>query len=205
LPLPSGADGATLAGNKELAMPRPLPILLALLLPAAAWAHAGIGAHGAPFASGFLHPLLGPDHLLAIVAVGILAATTGGRAARAYPASFMAAMILGGLFGFEGAGLPVVEPTILASLVVLGAAIAFALRPPLPLACGTIALFGLAHGHAHGLEAPALGGPLYALGFVAATAALHGLGLAAGMLGRPAAVRALGAITGLAGLALIVG
>lgn len=188
-------------------MPRTLLALAALLLPGAALAHTGVGAHGAPFVSGLLHPLLGPDHLLTMVVVGIFAAMTGGRARWAYPVSFVATMIVGGFLGFAGSELPVVEPTILASAIVLGLAIAFALRPPLALACAVIAIFGAAHGYAHGLEGPALGGLRYAAGFVIATSALHGaglgLGFAAGALGRPAPVRALGALTAVAGLVLV--
>lgn len=189
-------------------MRRILPALL-LLAPTAALAHTGAGAHGAPFASGLLHPLLGADHLLAMLAVGFLAATTGGHARWAYPASFVGAMILGGALGFGGAALPVVEPAILASVIVLGAAVALALRPPLPVACGVVALFGMAHGYAHGLEAPALGGLSYAAGFIVATAALHatglGLGLAAATRGGPAVARVLGGLTVLAGFALVAG
>ena len=188
-------------------MRRSLTVLM-LLAPTAAFAHTGIGAHGAPFASGLMHPLLGPDHLLAMIAVGLLAAMTRGRALWAYPASFVAAMVAGGILGFEGAALPVVEPTILASVVVLGAAIAFAMRPPLLVACAAIALFGLAHGYAHGLEAPGLGGLAYAAGFVISTAALHGLGLgiglAAGRDARPGLTRALGGLACVAGLLLIL-
>lgn len=189
-------------------MRRILPALL-LLAPTAALAHTGIGAHGMPFASGVVHPFLGADHLLTMVAVGFLAAMTGGRARWAYPASFVGAMILGGALGFEGAGLPVIEPTILASIVLLGAAIAFAIRPPLALACGVIALFGMAHGYAHGLEGPELGGLAYATGFVASTVTLHliglGLGFTAASLQRPAMARALGGLTALAGIWLAVG
>jgi urease accessory protein len=189
---------------------RVLATLLAFALPAAAFAHTGIAAHAhSPLGAGFLHPFLGADHLLTMVAVGLFAAMTGGRARWAYPASFLAAMVAGGLLGFEGAALPVVEPAILASVVVLGAAVAFALRPPLTLACGVIALFGLAHGYAHGLEAPALGGLAYAAGFVAATSLLHGAGLvlgaAAGSAGHPAVARGLGAVACLGGLALVLG
>lgn len=187
---------------------RPI-LLLPLLIPVPALAHTGIGAHGSPFVSGLLHPVLGADHLLTMVAVGLFAAMTGGRARWAYPVSFVAAMVVGGLLGFEGAELPAVEPTILASIVVLGAAIAFALRPPVPLACAVIAVFGLAHGYAHGLEGPELSGLPYAAGFVIATSALHlvglGLGYLAGSLGRPAVARALGGLAGLAGIALVLG
>ena len=189
-------------------MRRLLPLAL-LLAPTAALAHTGIGAHGSPLASGLLHPLLGPDHLLAMIAVGLFAAMTGGRAVWSFPASFVGAMLLGGLLGFEGAALPVVEPAILASVVVLGAAIAFALRPPLTLACASIALFGAAHGYAHGLQAPGLGGLAYAAGFVISTAALHGVGLAlgfaAGSRQRPALARAMGGLTCLAGAVLAFG
>lgn len=189
---------------------RALPLSATLiLLPAAAMAHTGHGAHGAPFLSGLAHPVLGPDHLLTMIAVGLFAAMAGGRAVWACPVTFLAAMIAGGLLGFDGAALPVVEPTILASVVILGLAVAFALRPPLPVACAAIAAFGLAHGYAHGLEGPALGGLSYALGFGLATAALHGLGLALGFgaaaASRPGVTRALGGLTCAAGLALIFG
>ncbi|MFO1140956.1 MAG: HupE/UreJ family protein [Amaricoccus sp.] len=182
---------------------------LPLLLPTAAFAHTGIGPHThSAFGSGFLHPMLGADHMLTMVAVGLFAAMTGSRARWAYPCSFVGAMIVGGFLGFEGAALPVIEPTILASVVVLGAAIAFALRPPLALACGVIAVFGMAHGYAHGLEAPGLGGLPYAAGFVVATSMLHGVGLGLGFgvgsLGRPALARAMGALACLGGVALIL-
>lgn len=190
--------------------PLALPLaLFAVLLPAAAFAHTGIGAHGAPFVSGLAHPVLGADHMLAMVAIGLFAALTGGRATWAYPATFLAAMLAGGLLGFAGVPVPLVEPAILASVVVLGAAVAFALRLPPSVACPAIAVFGLAHGFAHGLEGPELGGAAYAAGFVVSTAALHGLGLALGFaaarVGQPAVTRALGGLTGLAGVALILG
>jgi hypothetical protein len=85
---------------------------------------------------GDLWALVNPLRTIYGWAEKLFAAMTGGRARWAYPASFVGAMVMGGMLGFGGAALPVVEPTILASIVVLGAAIAFALRPPLPLACG---------------------------------------------------------------------
>ncbi|MBP7001269.1 HupE/UreJ family protein [Amaricoccus sp.] len=190
-------------------MRRLLPaLLLSALLPAAAFAHAGAGAHGAPFVSGLLHPLLGADHLLAMVAVGLLAGLAGARAVWAWPASFVGAMILGGALGYRGVPLPLVEPAILASVVVLGVAVALALRPPLGVACAVIGLFGVAHGYAHGLEGPALGGMAYGAGFVGATAALHLAGVAVGLgagARLPVVARALGAATAAAGLALAFG
>ena len=179
---------------------RALPLALILLLaPHVALAHPG--HDGAGFAAGLSHPLFGPDHLLAMVAVGLWAALTGGRAVWAWPAAFVAAMLAGGLAGAGGAALPVVEPAILASVVILGAAAALVLRVPVWAALPVLALFGLAHGHAHGVEGP--GGWDYALGFVLATLALHGAGIAAARLGAWPA-RALGGGVALAGVVLAV-
>jgi urease accessory protein len=177
-----------------------LPVtLIALLLPATALAHTGRD-HGGGFASGLSHPLLGPDHLLAMIAVGLWAGLWGGRALIAYPVTFLAAMLAGGLIGVGGAELPVVEPAILASVIVLGALVALAFRVPMAVSVAGLALFGLAHGYAHGVEGPGSTG--YALGFVIATAALHGLGIALARLGIPA-TRALGGAVAVAGVALV--
>ncbi len=162
-------------------------LLAFLLLPAAALAHPGPHAHahdgGWGFVAGLAHPLGGADHLLAMVAVGLWAGALGGRALFALPVAFVALMAAGGIFGSAGAALPDVEPMILASVILLGAAVALALRPPLAVAVALVALFGFAHGFAHGAEGPAGGFALYAAGFVLATAALHalGIGLVAGL------------------------
>lgn len=179
---------------------RPLPLAILLLIaPLPALAHTGHGGGG--FAQGVAHPLLGPDHLLAMVAVGLWAGTLGGRAAWALPLAFLGAMLAGGVWGAGDAGLPAVEPAILASVIILGAAAALLLRVPLWAAVPVVALMGLAHGHAHGAEGP--GGADYALGFLLATAALHALGLGLARLG-PLPVRVLGGGVALAGLALVV-
>lgn len=180
---------------------RAFPLAMMLLLaPLPVLAHPGHD-DGSGFLSGLSHPVFGPDHLLAMVAVGLWAALAGGRAVWAYPAAFVAAMLAGGLMGAGGAELPVVEPMILASVIIVGAAAGLALRVPLALSVPVLALFGLAHGYAHGLEGP--GGAEYALGFVVATLALHGVGMAAVRLGTVPA-RVLGGGVALAGLALAV-
>lgn len=180
-----------------------------LLLPATALAHPGHGPHG--FASGFGHPLLGWDHLLAMVAVGIWAGQRGGRALWLLPTTFVATMAFGGALGVAGVGLPGVEAGILASVLVLGTLIAVAVRVPLAAAGALVAAFALFHGHAHGTEmAPDLSGAAYGLGFCAATALLHGAGVAVPvalqrLVGerRIEWVRLTGAGIGLAGLALV--
>jgi urease accessory protein len=180
---------------------RALPLaLMILLLPAVALAHTGHG-EASGFAAGLAHPVLGPDHLLAMVAVGLWAALTGGRALWAWPAAFVGAMLVGGLAGAGAGALPVVEPLILASVIIIGAAAALALRVSPWAALPALALFGAAHGHAHGVEGP--GGADYALGFVIATLALHGAGIALARLGQTGA-RVLGGGVALAGVVLAV-
>lgn len=158
--------------------PRPLcaAFVLLALFPVAAFAHAG-GPGASTFAAGLAHPLGGADHVLAMVAVGLWAGLAAGRALWAMPASFVAAMLGGGVLGAAGLALPGVEPLILASVIVTGAAAALAIRPPLPLALAVLAVFGAAHGAAHGAEAPGAGFQGYAAGFVLATLALHLAGL----------------------------
>lgn len=167
-------------------------------LPSLALAHPGHGDE-AHFLSGLTHPLLGVDHLLAMVAVGLWAALAGGRAMLVLPLAFLAAMLAGGLAGAGAQELPVMEPMILASVIVLGAAVALALSLPLWVSAALVAVFGAAHGFAHGVEGP--GGAEYAAGFLIATAALHGLGLALGRFG-PMALRLAGGVVALGGVAL---
>src|SRR5690349_3515245 len=96
-----------------------LTIALALGLSDPAWAHSGAGvAEG--FASGFAHPLLGWDHVIAMVAVGLWCAVLGRTAAWVLPIVFPLVMSLGGALGLEGVPLPGVEIGIALSAIVLG-------------------------------------------------------------------------------------
>jgi len=192
----------------------PLLSLGALLLTAApALAHPGHD-HVLSLQAGFLHPLNGIDHILAMVAVGIFAASLGGRALWMVPASFVGTMLLGGLLGYLGLPLPMVEPAIGVSVVAMGLLIVSGISLPTLAAMGLVALFAVFHGYAHGQEGLGLGTAFlpYALGFVAATASLHaagiGLSLALDRLGRGQALlskRALGALGVVAGLSLLFG
>lgn len=186
-----------------------LPALGVALLPSFALAHPGLEhVHGAT--AGFAHPFSGLDHLLAMVGVGLWASQLGGRAIWALPLGFMAALALGGVLGMIGAPLPLVEPGVLGSLVVIGSAVALAWRVGTAAGFGLVAAFALFHGYAHGVEMPA-GTPAlgYAAGFLVATGLLHaagvGMGLAAGALGRPALTRGAGAVIAAAGVALMLG
>lgn len=178
---------------------RALPLAISFLLaPTLALAHPHHD-HAGGFGDGLAHPLLGLDHLLAMVAVGLWAALAGGRALWALPLTFLAAMAAAGLAGVGGAEIDAVEHVILASVILLGAAVALMWKAPLALALPLVALFGAAHGWAHGVEGP--GGLDYAAGFLIATAALHGLGVAMARLG-PLALRLTGGAVVLGGAAL---
>lgn len=176
--------------------------LSAALLPALALAHPHHDhASGGGFAAGLSHPLLGPDHVLAMVAVGLWAALAGGRALWAGPLVFLGAMLLAGLIGVGQPEFALAEHVIIASVIITGLAVALAMPLPLAPALALVAVFGAAHGYAHGVEGP--GGLGYAAGFVLATAALHGLGIGLARLG-PVAVRVIGGGVALGGAALAV-
>ena len=184
-----------------------LILAAAALTPTAALAHPGHEVFG--FGAGVMHPLTGTDHLLAMLGVGLLAAVAGGRALWAAPLTFVGAMLAGGAFGAGQGMLAGVEPMILASIILLGAAVALAARMPLMLMLPMLALFGAAHGVAHGAEGADMGVGLaeYAAGFALATAALHGAGLVLGAgLARVGtlAPRLMGGSMMAAGLALAV-
>ena len=183
-------------------MPYPLrQILLTVALLAVvplASAHEGGGIVGG-FTSGFLHPLLGWDHVVAMVAVGLWGAFLGMPALWVLPVVFPLVMAFGGALGVLGVPLPGVEIGIALSAMVLGVMVAGAFRPPLWCAAVVIAAFAIFHGHAHGTELPQAVSPLaYSLGFVIATGLLHLGGIAFGLLTRwsagRAAVRAAGAL-----------
>jgi urease accessory protein len=174
------------------------------MLPASAFAHPGHDAGG--FFAGLSHPMGGPDHILAMVTVGLWAVQSGPRALWAMPATFVAAMLAGATLGLSD-GIGGTEQVILASIIVLGAASALALRLPQAVALPLVALFGAAHGMAHGAEADA-GQALFIVGFTVATLTLHVAGIAAGcaLLARrsPNALRALGGATVAAGALMML-
>ncbi|MFO1207040.1 MAG: HupE/UreJ family protein [Burkholderiales bacterium] len=189
-------------------MPSPR-LSLALIAPLAAlsapaFAHVQTG-QAAGFLTGFLHPLSGLDHVLAMVAVGLWGAQLGAPAIWLLPITFPIVMACGGFLGLLGVPLPGVEVGIAASAILLGAAVMTERRPPLFAAAALVGFFAIFHGHAHGTELPpGESGLLYSLGFVVATGCLHAIGIAIGAVHRwPAgrvALRIAGGGVGLAGM-----
>ncbi len=177
--------------------------LLIVLLPSTAFAHTGVGATN-DIAHGLLHPLTGIDHILAMIAMGIIAAHLGGKALWLVPASFVAAMALGGAAGVANIPIPFVETGIAVSVIALGLVMAFEVRLPLVAAMALTAFSAIFHGHAHGAELPDnASGLAYGTGFMIATASLHAVGIGIGFLIGGIAERG-GKILSLSGCAMAV-
>lgn len=183
-------------------------LITALSFTGLAFAHTGEGAVGG-FISGLLHPVLGPDHVIAMVAVGLWGAFLGMPATWLLPVVFPLVMAFGGILGILGVPVPAVEIGIAASAIALGALVAFAARPPIWIAAIIVGIFAIFHGHAHGTELPEAANALaYSLGFVLATGILHATGIAFGLLTKwPAgrvAVRSGGVIISILGCVFLV-
>jgi len=181
-----------------------------LLTPAMALAHTGHG-DAAGFIHGMAHPMSGIDHVLAMIAVGLLAARMGGRALLLLPLTFISIMAGAAVLGMIGFDLPFFEIGIAASLVVLGLAVAFPSRLSSLMGAGLIAVFAVFHGYAHGAEMPAdVSGLAYGAGFLVGTALLIGLGAGsarlAGLMGDRIGHRTVqmgGGVIGLYGLMIL--
>jgi urease accessory protein len=187
-----------------------LRLLLAAALslaPAAALAHASEGVAGG-FTGGFLHPLLGLDHVAAMVAVGLWGAFLGAPAIYLLPIVFPLVMAFGGILGILGVPLPGMEAGIALSAAVLGLMVALAARPPLWVAAVLVGAFAIFHGYAHGAEVPdGADAAAFFTGFVIATGLLHLCGIAFGLLANSprgrVAVRLAGSAIMLAGIVFL--
>lgn len=167
---------------RSIKMFQPLMWLALLLMGSYAEAHTGPGAHTG-MGGGWLHPLSGLDHLLAMLAIGAWSCQMGGRAIWIVPSAFVGSMILGGLLGFQQVNLPGVELGITLSVVLLGLAIGLERTFSIVIAALAVGIFGLFHGYAHGYEMPVMDNKLtYTLGFVATTVTLHVVGAVTALL-----------------------
>ena len=159
----------------------PLALLQLAVFATPVLAHSSVDIGGG-FAAGLMHPVLGWDHVAAMVAVGLWGAFLGN---------------------------PAVEIGIAVSALVLGILILLAVRLPLWLAGTIVGAFAIFHGHAHGTELPHAASPLaYSLGFVISTGLLHLAGIAFGLLtashlGRQL-VRGLGGVIAAAGTLFLI-
>ena len=155
---------------------------IAAVVSTPALAHTGLDMTSG-LAAGIGHPVGGLDHVLAMIAVGILAAQMSSQSEKRHvlwtvPATFVGLMALGGVLGMVGVAVPFVEQGIVGSVIILGAVIAWGRLLPQSVAMGLVGILAVFHGHAHGTEMPmSASGLQYALGFMSATAVLHALGV----------------------------
>lgn len=194
--------------NNSTSLKRAAAIAMALLLSAffavSASAHGG-GDIAGGFSGGFGHPLFGPDHVAAMVAVGLWGAVLGPPAIWLLPVAFPLVMTFGGVLGIAAVPMPRVEVGIAISAIVLGLMVALAVRAPLAIAVAAVSAFAIFHGHAHGAELPPGADTIaFSAGFVMATGLLHLCGISLGLATRwPAgrvAVRLAGAAIAGAGV-----
>ena len=185
-------------------------VIFFVFAPAAALAHPGHDGAGG-LLHGFVHPLTGIDHVLAMIAVGVLAAGYGSRALWLVPMSFLVAMAAAGVIGMAGIPVQIVEAGIGLSVVVLGLMIAFQFKPPTLVATVVVGFFALFHGYAHGSEMPnGLAGLSLAAGFLIATALLLGAGVGIGLIVQRRTLsrrlfQAGGGVIALVGVAVLAG
>lgn len=187
-----------------------LAFIIAICASGMAQAHTTEGVAGG-LESGILHPIMGLDHLVAMIAVGLWGAQLGRPLIYALPVAFPLMMVVGGLLGVADLGLPAAEVGIAASAVVLGLLITLALRLRTALAVAIVAAFAIFHGYAHGQELPEAASPIsYGIGFVISSGLLHAAGIVIGLLNdwKPAGpwlVRGCGGIVALVGFYYLAG
>lgn len=145
-------------------------------LPNVAQAH--ITNSTGSFSSGLTHPVVGLDHMAAMVAVGIIGARIGRHAVWKLPTTFVGSMIVGALLGMLKVPVPLVEGMITASVLVLGIFIFSFKTIPEKMILAAVAFFALFHGHAHGSEMAMT--PRFVIGFVLSTSFLHVTGILIG-------------------------
>lgn len=187
-------------------------LLFLLVLPTIAYAHdeTTVARFGS-FIAGLTHPILGLDHLLAMLSVGIISAQIGGKAIWQVPTTFVAVMAIGGTLGLLGVGLTAIEFGIALSVLALGVAIFMEKGIPIAVVMVAVGLFAIFHGYAHGAEMPSLAQPVrYALGFLTGTAVIHITGVLIGDIpshykSGPIILRSLGAVIAVCGILFLVG
>ena len=144
-------------------------------------AHAHPGHDVSGLVTGFFHPLGGPDHLLAMIAIGVWAAQLVKRAIYLVPLCFVTLMSLAAAASAAGMRIPLAEVGIMFSVITVCALILGKVKLSLTLAAVMAGSFGFLHGYVHGIEMPEnITGLTYGCGFVLATMLLQILGIALG-------------------------
>ena len=110
------------------------------------------GATPATFVEGLLsglgHPVIGPDHLAFLLAIGVAVGVGGLNLA--LPALFVVASAIGVTLHVNGVDLPAAELVVAVSVLLAGFLIASGRALPVSIWAGLFAVAGLFHGYAFG-------------------------------------------------------
>ncbi len=179
-----------------------------IILPSIAAAHPISDITDGGYLAGMLHPFAGIDHLLAMVAIGLWAATLGGSAVWRVPGAFVTMLIAGAVIGMSGVHLVEVEPVIALSVLLLGLAITFTLRVSTSVGVFVAGMFSFFHGYSHGLELSEMtSGYMYLVGIGLSSIALHIIGIGLGITLKRSIwlLRSSGVVIAGAGMWLVAG
>ncbi|QEF99180.1 HupE / UreJ protein [Stieleria maiorica] len=158
--------------------------------------------------TGFLHPLAGIDHLLAMVLVGLLATQMDGRPRWSLPALFCGSMGISMIAGHTLGPFATLDVALAITLIVLGTCLVrqnrFAGLVAIVATCGGLHGFSHAAGSAAGVSTQHMGG------IFLGTVALHLVGMTLGIAFRQSGhrttlVRVSGMLACGVGIALLVG
>jgi len=139
-------------------------------------------SEGGSLSSGLLHPFLGIDHVIAMLAVGMWAVQRGARFVWKIPLVFSLILLMGVVLAGTGIQLPMTETIIALSILILGILISMRSSVHLYIGMLMIACFAIYHGYAHGIAIPA--GAItveYLTGLWLSTALLHFAGILAAL------------------------
>ncbi len=151
---------------------RLVTLLCALPFSTVAMAHTGNHAVSG-LLSGMLHPWLGLDHVVAMLAIGLWVGYNFRRTTWLPVIAFLVFVAAGALLGLAGNGLPGVEAGIAVSVLVMGLLLATLAHLPVTTGVALVGVFALFHGNAHGIAIPLVDASIpYVLGLLASTAIL---------------------------------
>jgi urease accessory protein len=177
--------------------------ILSTFIPTITFAHNS--EHNSGLIYGLQHPITGLDHIIAMIAVGLIAFMVGGKSKFLLPIMFVSTMIIGSILGGSGINIPFIDQGILVSDIILGAVLLFALRIPNLISYSLIGVFAIFHGFAHGAEVPnGVNGITYGIGFVTTTIGLHILGMITGYIAQNYELKTQKLIYRIAGLLVLL-
>ncbi|GGF64975.1 HupE/UreJ family protein [Alteromonas lipolytica] len=180
-------------------------LLLSFATAAPALAHTGHDTVHNSLMAGLTHPLMGADHLIAMIAMGFWASTFAAKQSRSMLTAFFALLLGGFTLGLAGISFSFMETGIVLTSVMTGLLIATRKNVTQGLAVSLAACFAMFHGFAHGLETAGSVPFLFATGFLMTSATLVMAGFAVSKLvshSIPSASRLIGLVIAMMGVSL---